>query len=217
MLLAKVHRFGLRCLFGLFIGSFLPNTLVSHEIIIQPDYWLGTECLENGVPYQVPDSIYKEDENCQPTDMALEFGAGGSTIFLAQRCKHVLTIETDPKWAILVRQRLKKLKLENVTLLCIRHQSEIEWLLRSLDTSNISILSVDTIHGYNRSAFLDGFLQKGISESLRMIVLDNYGAPELFQQHYNKEVMNLNDWSVFKYDDEHWVGDGTKIYIRKSH
>ena len=69
----------------IFLGYGLCSPLFSHEIVIQPDYWMGTECLKNGVPWQVPHSIYKEDEYCGSDDMVLEFGAGGSTIFFARR------------------------------------------------------------------------------------------------------------------------------------
>ena len=200
----------------LFLGCALQSILFSHEIVIQSDYWTGSQCLENGVPWQVPDSIYQEDAVCQREDMVLEFGAGGSTIFFAKRCKHVLSIETDPNWASLVQHKLDSLNLENVTLICIENQLEIERFVQDFEMGHISILSVDTVYGYNRSAFLNGFFQKGISKNLRMIVLDNYAAPELFKEHYDKEAVNLEEWIVFKYDDEHWYGNGTKIYMRKS-
>ena len=190
--------------------------LYSEDIVIQLDYWTGSRCLENGVPWQVPDSIYKEAENCQQDDIVLEFGTGGSTIFFAKRCKHVISIETDPDWALMVDSHLKKLKLDNVNIICINTQSGIKEFIQQFDTSSVKILSVDTIHGYNRSELVDCFLKKGISNNLRMIVLDNYADPDLFPSHYDKEVVDLDNWSVFKYNDIHWCGNGTKIYIRKS-
>lgn len=191
------------------------SSLYSQEIIIQPDYWTGTECLKNGVPWQVPDSIYKEDENCRPNDFVLEFGAGGSTVFFARRCGYVVSIETDPDWAMAVESHLKKIGLDNVNIVCMKSQSEIEDFIRQMETNNVNILSVDTVHGYNRSAFLDRCLEKGISDNLRMVVLDNYGAPELFPDHYNKEISSLSEWSVFIYNDSRWCGNGTKIYVKE--
>lgn len=191
------------------------SSLCSQEIIIQPDYWTGTECLKNGVPWQVPSSIYKEDENCRSSDLVLEFGTGGSTVFFAKRCKHVISIETNPDWALAVDSYLKKLGLDNVEIICMKTQSEIEDFIKQIDTYAVNILSVDTVHGYNRSAFLNRFLEKGISNNLHMIVLDNYGAPELFPDHYNREISNLLKWSVFIYNDSHWCGNGTKIYVKE--
>lgn len=207
-----VMRFGILC----HIGFGFSSPLYSEEIVIQSDYWTGSQCLENGVPWQVPASIYKEAENCHPDDLVLEFGAGGSTVFFAKRCKHIISIETNPDWAMVVESHLKKLRLDNFTIVCMRTQLDIEEFIQQFDTYAVNILSVDTTHGYNRSAFVDRFFEKGMSEKLRMIVLDNYAAPELFQSHYDKEVVDLDHWSVFRYDDMHWVGNGTKIYIRKN-
>ena len=193
----------------------LPSLLFAHEIIIQPDYWTANKCIENGMPWQVPGSIYKEDECCQADDVVMEFGTGGSTIFYARRCKHVLALETDPEWTSFLAAHLEKLGVKNVTLMCIQDQSEIVRYVQNNDLSKITIVSVDTVHGYDRSVLLDAFLNKGISDKLRMIVLDNYAAPELFSRHYNIDPVSLQDWEVFKYDDVHWLGNGTKLYIRK--
>ncbi len=212
----RCHPDILRFVIGCFICLGFSSSLCSQEIVIQSDYWTGSQCLENGVPWQVPDSIYKEAENCQQDDFVLEFGAGGSTVFFARRCKHIISIETDPDWALVVGSHLKKLGLDNVDLVCMKTQSDIEKFIQQFDTYAVNILSVDTTHGYNRSAFVDRFFEKGTSQNLRMIVLDNYAAPELFQSHYDKEVVDLDHWSVFRYDDMHWVGNGTKIYVRKN-
>src|SRR5689334_9267202 len=115
----RVLRFVIGCLICLGFSS----SLCSQEIIIQSDYWTGSECLKNGVPWQVPDSIYKEAENCQPNDLVLEFGAGGSTVFFAKRCEHVVSIETDPDWAMAVESHLKNLGLDNVDIICMKSQS----------------------------------------------------------------------------------------------
>lgn len=186
------------------------------EIIIQSDYWEGSKCLENGVPYQVPASIYKEAENCNKDDIVLELGSGGSTIFFAKRCKHVTTIETDQNWAMLMMDKLNRLNLQNVNLLYIPNQNDIELFLHNFNTDVVSIFSVDTSNGYNRSAFVNQFFEHGISEQLRMLVLDNYGNHELFPDHYNKEVVNSNEWDIYTYDDPRWSGNGTKLCIKKS-
>jgi hypothetical protein len=186
------------------------------EIVFETAYWEGKKCLENGVPWQVPASVYKEAEHCRKDDVALELGTGGSTIFLAKRCKHVIAIETNPNWAARVQEELDRLNLTNVTLICMQKQAEIEAFLRDLDTDSVNILSVDTICGYNRSGFVNAVLQKGISEHLRMVVLDNYGASRLFPDHHNKEAIDSEEWESFVYNDPHWWGYGTKLYIKKN-
>ena len=199
----------------IFCCLFTKSLFAENKILIQEDYWVGNQCLENGVPWQVPQSIYKEDENCSKEDVALELGTGGSTIFLAQRCKHVIAIETDKAWAASVQNQLDKLNITNVSLHYIPEQAQIESFLKGLDTSDVTIFSVDTVHGYSRSAFVNVFLDKGISEKLRMIVADNYGDSILFPLHYNTEIINSSDWEMFTYDDPHWCGNGTRLYIRK--
>ncbi len=191
------------------------TTFADHTIVIQEDYWTGTKCLENGVPWQVPQSIYKESENCSKRDVALELGTGGSTIFLAQRCEYVIAIETDEAWAASVQKQLDQLNITNVSLHYIPQQAHIESFIKELDTSDVTIFSVDTVHGYNRSAFTNVFLAKGISPNLRMIVADNYGDSILFPYHYNTVIMDNSDWELFTYDDPHWCGNGTRLYIRK--
>lgn len=45
-----------------------------------------------------------------------EYGSGGSTIFFAQRCRRVISVEDDSEWAAAVRERLDELRLTNVDL-----------------------------------------------------------------------------------------------------
>lgn len=203
---------------GFLIFSFflLADIFSQDDIIIQADYWTGTKCLENGVPWQVPGSIFKEDEHCRDEDVVLELGSGGSTIFFAKRCKNVISIETDPSWAAVVSNRLNELDIKNVTLLCMPKAEEIKSFLRNLDVEYINIFSVDTVHGYNRSAFVHEFLSHGVSDQLHMIVMDNYGDSSLFPSHYTSEIIYSNEWETYTYDDLKWCGNGTKLYIRKS-
>jgi len=42
----------------------------------------------------------------KPTDEVLEYGAGGSTLWLADRVQHVLSIEYDPDWYAAVREKV---------------------------------------------------------------------------------------------------------------
>jgi predicted O-methyltransferase YrrM len=48
--------------------------------------------------------------------MGFEYGSGGSTLFLCQRIRALVTVEHDPKWAALVSERLRARGTENVTL-----------------------------------------------------------------------------------------------------
>jgi len=85
------------------------------EAKIPDNLFEGTSCLAYGIPWQTEGSIHKENENIVPEDIAFELGTGGSTIFLARRCKHVIAVETSPEWARDVVAALDGDGLENVT------------------------------------------------------------------------------------------------------
>lgn len=183
-------------------------------IKIQPDYWTGTKCVEYEVPWQTPESIYYLDPLCKPTDLVLEIGTGGSTFFFSRRCKEVVSIETDKNWYDIIQKQLKLKNITNVTYLYINEQKQIEEKLSTL--YGFDILSVDSVHGYNRSSFLNIVLEKNKKSST--IVLDNYSDIVLFPEHYNKTISQLisalpepNRWVGKDFNDPHWCGSGTRI------
>lgn len=185
------------------------------EIKIQKDYWEGTLCIENEVPWLPPNAIHYLDALCKNTTSVLEIGSGGSTLFLSRRCNSVFSIETNKDHFNYMSEILKKKKITNVTYLLIENQKDIEAELLSL-TGEFDMASVDSVHGYNRSAFLDIILNK--LSSLSVIVLDNYADPALFPQHYNKSIEDLTgseNWWGMDFNDPHWCGKGTRILVTK--
>ena len=61
----------------------------------------------------------------QPNMSVFEFGSGGSTLFFAQRTKHVSAVENERAWFERVSQRLQEKSIHNV---------EIQW--RPFDVKN---------------------------------------------------------------------------------
>lgn len=51
----------------------------------------------------------------KPTDTVVEFGSGRSTLWFAERVKHVLSVEHEPGWHAEVAGRLKDERVGNVT------------------------------------------------------------------------------------------------------
>lgn len=185
-------------------------------IKIPLDFVEGTECLANEVPWQVPDSIFKEDEVLDEKDFVLEVGTGGSTLFFARRCD-VMAIETSQEWGKVVMQALHSQETSNFVLYeVIPNEDDICARIELMNTSKVSVFSVDTQGGYNRSRILNAFLSKGISPALKMIVLDNYSHEGLFPDHHDKLVIDSTDWEVFTYNHERWAGSGTRLYIKKT-
>ncbi len=70
--------------------------------------------LSNAVPWMPFLVIQHLNHVLKPTDRVLEFGSGGSTLFLARRVSTVVTIEHDPQWGALVQAALKRHNLTQV-------------------------------------------------------------------------------------------------------
>lgn len=179
-----------------------PITIPDEETLIK-----GDACLYLQIPWQTPDSIFFLDSQLTKDDVVVEIGAGGSTLFLAHRCKTVWCIETNESRANKVLKDLERNDLDNVTIMVVERNDVINWA-ESLATK-ATVISVDPQGDHNRSAILNQLLRG----NPRMIVLDNYAHEGIFPDHYNK------DWSVhynvFDFNHPRWAGAGTRILIRK--
>lgn len=185
------------------------------NIIIPEDYFEGHSCLAYQIPWQTPESIFKEAQNITSDDVALEIGAGGSTLFLARRCKRVLSIETNEEWRKKVWDACCENNLLNVQSHLLTTEELICLQIRAVATQPITILSIDTQGGFNRSRFLQEFLLNAGSKNLKMIILDNYSHPELFPDHFDKNIFQGDpEWEMFDYNHDRWAGSGTRIYLK---
>lgn len=193
-------------------------------IKIQDDYWLGTKCIENEMPWLTPGSIYRLDELCKPTDTVLEVGSGGSTFFFARRCKHIVSVETDKPCFNSIADILAMRGVENVTYRYHTGQRSIELLfgiMTANGTVSFDIISIDSVHGFNRSSFLQMALN--YNPKVSVIVLDNYGDQILFPEHFDKSIMQMLElcpggpanWRGWDFNDPHWCGYGTRILTRR--
>jgi hypothetical protein len=187
-------------------------------MIIQEDYWTGTKCIENEVPWMVPDAIHCLDKICRSSDNVVEIGTGGSTLFFARRCKKVLSIETNEWWYSIVKKTIEDRNIQNVEYLFLDTQIAIENKLQSLHI-DFDIASVDSVHGYNRSIFLNILLEK--QKKLSTIVLDNYSCLALFPEHGDRAIEEViaqcpkGIWAGKDFNDSRWTGDGTRIISQK--
>lgn len=195
------------------------NYLVNrvNKLEISSNYWLGEDCLKNGVPWMVPGAVYELDVMLNDKDFVLEVGSGGSTIFFAQRCREVTSLETDSNWFEQVQNALKNKSLKNVNHVLSTTQESLCNLIQLFPLEQATILVVDTVHGYNRSQLLDLALSK--CPKLRIIVLDNYFEEELYPIHFNWKDENFysildGKWRSIIFDDPMWCGRGTKIFLK---
>ena len=70
--------------------------------------------LGDGRPWMTFGAIAFLRRRLRPTMRALEFGSGGSTIFVGRRVEHITTIEHDPGWAEQVVRAAAAAGLSNV-------------------------------------------------------------------------------------------------------
>jgi hypothetical protein len=121
--------------------------------------------LDLGLPWISLKAIRFLERFLTPEMTVLEYGSGGSTIFFARRCKHVISIEDDPVWLGAVRRRLDALRLTNAeVLLCetgsLYNSASAEFressYLKASDGLNPDIVLVDgadEIRAYGRENY----------------------------------------------------------------
>lgn len=187
------------------------------RLFIPYENHLGTECLSLGVPWMVRDSIYELDILLSSSDRVLEFGGGGSTIFFSHRCGGVLSFETDYGWWCLTGERMSSLGITNVHHYIARGDAGLGDVFKWCRGDLATVLSIDTVHGYNRSSLLSLGIEH--CPNLRMIILDNYSSSELFPLHHfwgieEFSVILGNDWHILDFNDIRWHGSGTRILVR---
>ena len=83
----------------------LPSALFQRLRIRQPD-----------APWMIPAAITRLDRLIHPSWTVLEFGAGRSTTWYAQRAGKVTSVEDSPKWLEVVRHRLAEKAIGNCEL-----------------------------------------------------------------------------------------------------
>jgi len=88
---------------------FLPQWIISQRP--------GTASHEEGIP-SIPLEAISWMESFLKKDMKVfEWGSGGSTIFIAQRVRELVSIEHDVKWYDIVSQLIKRYEISNCKLL----------------------------------------------------------------------------------------------------
>lgn len=87
--------------------------LTPRYIINRANLFLYTQ-LNPGLPWLTKEAIHLLNQLIKPTDVLLEFGSGRSTIWFAQKCAKVISVEHHAGWHEKVSQQLKEKKLTNV-------------------------------------------------------------------------------------------------------
>lgn len=73
----------------------------------------------NTVPFMTDAEIEFLASVIKPTHRVWEWGSGGSTVWLADRCRRVTSVEHDPKWARSALARIDTLGTTNASVLYV--------------------------------------------------------------------------------------------------
>jgi SAM-dependent methyltransferase len=65
-----------------------------------------TYVLDVGIPWLTFDAVDELVKRLRPNPVVFEFGSGGSTLFWLKQGAHCTSVEHDPEWFALVRQRI---------------------------------------------------------------------------------------------------------------
>ncbi len=87
----------------------------------------GGSALDRELPWMTYDAIDFLGSICAPDSVVFEWGSGGSTLFLAKRCRHVTSVEHDAKWSCYLRERLETLGVDNVDYKEIPGEGIADW------------------------------------------------------------------------------------------
>ena len=162
-----------------------------------------------GIPWWRPPSIDWLERKIEPGWTVLEYGCGGSTIWLARLGCKVVSLELDAEWKNRVQRRLE---LEGLALQSTvryfgpQNTDEQRWetyadyaLMAADETYNLVI-----VDGRNRARCLAN-VQRKVKVG-GYVLLDNSDRVE-----YIEGVRLYDDWAALSWGDEGWM---TTIYER---
>ena len=185
---------------------------------IPDNYVSGGFAMEYEVPWMTPGAVKRLDELVKPTDNVIEVGTGGSSLFFARRAQFVIGIEPNLEWADSVIQEASGRNINNAHMIAESDPGQVLQIAGRLGAC--TVLSVDPDDGYDRDQ-LQEILAARAGDQLEVLVMDNYGAADLFSKSYNwsndSVIGSLPGlgWTGCSYDDPKWRGKGTRVFWRR--
>ena len=164
-------------------------------------------------PWMAPSAVtVLEDEIIKPDFIAFEWGSGGSTLWLAHRCKSVVTIEHDLGWFGKVSADLDNCKVEHVEMHYVPKDSgshEYDDYAKTILEFPDDVFDLVFVDGRNRAECVKRAVPK--VKPGGYLVLDDAQREE-----YQDGIALLVDWenSAYKMDDPE--GKTTTIFRKPS-
>lgn len=176
---------------------------------VSKEYWGGAHCLDLRVPWFTPDAVrffeYKRILKFLEGARVLELGSGGSTLFFADYCKSVVSLETNRDWI----QKVRAVAPKNAELIHVEGMYILREVLRDVSKNRFDIAIIDgDPAAYGRGEAADLVLP--MMKPSAIFITDNY----YLQGSMVKEFQCPSDWDHNDFNDKHWHGCGTRISTR---
>jgi predicted O-methyltransferase YrrM len=171
-------------------------------IFIPSNYYEGRDTLTLEYPWTTPESITWLDDNLRFSMSVVEFGCGGSTIFLGRRCGHVLSMDNNPNWIKETKKAITDKGLDDRILLL--SVTSIEECKNAANHKyDVAFIDCCDISRYELAVYMH--------DRANIVVIDNYAAAYVG----DTDAIYNDGWDIYIFDDLHWQGRGTKIYQRR--
>jgi len=163
---------------------------------------IGRMVWEYGLPFLTPGAVDRMEQALCRISFVFEWGAGGSTLWFAERAAYVISIEHHRGWYERVAGRLDEEGIENVDLRFIPHRPHEPYTSAILDFApeHFSLVLVD---GRERVRCIGEAMPKVKPGGL--LVLDNSRRPR-----YTMGIEWLASWQRLDFPDR-WL---TTVFIK---
>lgn len=120
--------------------------------------------LELGLPWLSFGAIRELDRLLRPDHEVFEFGSGGSTIFLGQRARRVLSVESHAAWLEQTRTALRRRGIANVDLQYHSLEGDLtdfraSEFFRAVNAQLWDVVLIDCFLGYGTGGRAKGMLR----------------------------------------------------------
>jgi predicted O-methyltransferase YrrM len=180
---------------------------IINDISSRQDFFNGRGLLEIGCAWLTFGAIMALEHILNKELAVLELGSGGSTVFFADRCESVTTIETDPGWVDMVLDRVKGYKNVNMFL---RTEEQAVELVADYVNESFDVILIDTGRKPDGSRPNRRLLAETAIPKLKVggyLIIDNYLK-------FGNQDFDYSKWEVYTFDDFGYSGRGTRI-LRK--
>jgi predicted O-methyltransferase YrrM len=170
------------------------------------------------LPWITPEAVVRLNDLLSEDMHVLEYGSGGSTLFFSNRCKLVVSFDSDPLWIIKVIEKMwsSPAYKRNVEMYFIKNYEEF---LNKFPDQKFNCVFIDSKRKFlNRDVMLTECLT--VLAEPTIIVLDNYALRRMYPKTFNLNGQELLDYLQLDgfteeiYDYDRWGGGGTKILVK---